>query len=61
MTAPLTSNATSVNGIAAKTSLGRIGSAAGLDSALLVLAPQAGGFISGTTIVIDGGSTAGTY
>lgn len=58
MTALLTSNQTTV---ATKTALGRIGTVNDLDHALLLLATPAGSFITGTTITIDRGSTAGTY
>lgn len=61
MTAPLTNNAATADTIAAKTALGRIGNVTDLDHALLLLATNAGSFITGTTITIDGGSTAGTY
>lgn len=61
MTAPLTNNAATADNIAAKTALGRIGNVTDLDHALLLLATNAGSFITGTTITIDGGSTAGTY
>ena len=50
---------TSPKGAAIKNAipLGRFGTASDLDGALLLLASDAGRFIVGTTVVVDGGQT----